>query len=207
MQNGTALRAYRLVVALAIVAGVTGQFVHNLGTPGFNPANFFSYFTIQSNLFGALVLAYVATRPASDVSARLDLTRGAAVLALSLTGVVFSVLLAGTDVGDMLPWANFIVHYLAPVAIVADWLIDPPHTRLSPRQSAWWLAFPLLYVAYTLVRGAAVHWYPYPFLNVDVLGYGGVAIYAAVISVGLVAAAFAFVALGNVLRARRAHPV
>jgi hypothetical protein len=203
MQPGAALRVYRLGVAAAILAAVCGQFVHNLGTPGFNPLNFFSYFTIQSNLFGALVLVYVASRPASDVSARLDLVRGAAVLALSLTGVVFSVLLAGTDVGDMVPWANLIVHYVAPLAIVADWLIDPPRARLSPRQSAWWLAFPLLYAIYTLVRGAAVHWYPYPFLDVDVLGYAGMSRYAAVILLGLVVSALLVVAAGNALRARR----
>jgi membrane protease YdiL (CAAX protease family) len=42
-----------------------------------------------------------------------------------------------------------------------------------------WLAWPLVYLAYSLVRGAVVDWYPYPFLDPDESGgYAGVAGYA-----------------------------
>jgi hypothetical protein len=54
-----------------------------------------------------------------------------------------------------------------------------------------WLAFPLAYLGYSLVRGLAVDWYPYPFLDPDESGgYAGVAGYsldvlAAFVAVGL----------------------
>lgn len=39
-----------------------------------------------------------------------------------------------------------------------------------------WLSFPLAYIAYTLVRGAVVNWYPYFFVNPHhPAGYFGVA--------------------------------
>jgi hypothetical protein len=34
------------------------------------------------------------------------------------------------------------------------------------------LVFPLLFAAYSLIRGAFSRWYPYPFLDAGNLGYG-----------------------------------
>ena len=43
--------------------------------------------------------------------------------------------------------------------------------------------FPLAWVAYSLVRGALIDWYPYPFLNpAQQAGYGGVAVYVIAIA-------------------------
>jgi hypothetical protein len=57
---------------------------------------------------------------------------------------------------------------------------------------------------YTLTRGAAVDWYPYPFVNVDELGLGGVLVRAMVLFVGFALAAGALLLLGNRLAVRRA---
>ena len=37
-----------------------------------------------------------------------------------------------------------------------------------------WLAFPLVYVVYSLIRGHSTHWYPYPFLDSGPRGSTGV---------------------------------
>jgi hypothetical protein len=79
------------------------------------------------------------------------------------TGIVFTVLLSGQKVST--PWANAIVHQIMPIAMAVDWGIDPPRTRLPPRSALLWLSFPLAYIAYTLIRGAIVNWYPYFFVN------------------------------------------
>ena len=61
---------------------------------------------------------------------------------------------------------NAILHYLMPVAVTVDWLIDPPRVRLDPaRTVVLWMAFPVMYIIYTLARGAIVDWYPYLFVN------------------------------------------
>ncbi len=73
-----------------------------------------------------------------------------------------------------------------PVVVALDWWIDPPRARISFPRALVWLAFPLLYLGYSLVRGRLVGWYPYPFLNPESAGgYGGVALYAVTISIGL----------------------
>jgi len=88
--------------------------------------------------------------------------RGAASLYMAITGIVFSVLLAGLDVElTAVPWDNTVLHYIMPVVVVADWVIDLPGTRIAFKSALVWLAFPLTYVAYSLIRGHLTGWYPY----------------------------------------------
>mgnify|MGYP003905321687 CR=1 FL=1 len=90
---------------------------------------------------------------------------------------------------------------MMPVVVVADWLLAPPLSRLQPRHLAAVLVFPTLYLAYTLARGALLGWYPYPFLNpAQVGGYGGVALYAAGITLGFVVVGAALFALALATR-------
>lgn len=122
---------------------------------------------------------------------------------LTVTFVVFALLLSNTNVDTAMPWVDFILHKLFPIVVVLDWLLDPPMQRVTARQAAIWLAYPLVWVAYTLVRGALVAWYPYPFLNPANGGYGTVAAYVVGIVVfGIVV--IAVVALvGNAIGSRR----
>ena len=60
-----------------------------------------------------------------------------------------------------------------------------------------WLAYPAAWFAYTLIRGSAEGWYPYPFVDVGQHGYGRVFLNAAVLLIGFVAAAIGFLVLGN----------
>ena len=55
---------------------------------------------------------------------------------------------------------------------------------LGLRNALLWLIFPLLYFAYSLIRGAIVDWYPYPFMDPRLHGYGHVALNCLVIAVG-----------------------
>ena len=146
----------------------------------FHAVNFFSYFTNLSNILAAVVLLvgsiYLLVRRKS--SATDDLIRGAAVLYMAVTGIVYNVLLIGEDVGLLSPFNNFVLHTLMPIVVIVDWLYQPQRTKLSSRQTLWWLAFPLLYLMYSLARGAIIGWYPYPFLNpTKVGGYAAVTLY------------------------------
>ena len=58
-----------------------------------NPVSYFSYFTIDSNLIAATVLLIGAARWRAEPSPTFDLVRGAAVVYMSVTGIVFTLLL------------------------------------------------------------------------------------------------------------------
>jgi hypothetical protein len=198
----TFLALARIVVALAVFAAVAVQFHVATGVAGFDPVNFFSYFTNVCNIAGAVVLLAAAFGLPAGARPR-DILRGAATLGLAIVGIVFAVLLANEE-ASLKPWVNLVVHQAMPVAMVADWCADPPRTRLALADAAWWLVLPAVYVAYTLVRGGIVHWYPYPFLNVDRIGYPVVSGYVAAIAVVSVLLAGVLLVAGTALRARRA---
>lgn len=117
---------------------------------------------------------------------------------MSVTGVVFAVLLSGTNVDTAIPWVNSVVHELMPMVVVADWLLDPPQTRLTLRQGALWLAYPLAWIVYELIRGSITGKYHYPFLNPVNGGYGSVAFYCVAVLVLILIVCAVVVWLGNV---------
>lgn len=168
----------RLGFALLTIAAIVVQAASNAN---FDPVNYFSYFTIDSNLIAAALLLAGAAMWRRETTPALDFLRGAAVVYMTVTGVVFTLLLSGTDVDTAIPWVNTVVHEAGPLFILADWLVLPPRRRISSAQSILWLAFPLVWTIYTLIRGAVSGRYPYPFLNPANGGYATVTVYMIVI--------------------------
>ncbi len=197
MTRATGIAAYRFAFALLGVAAVATQFADLASRGVLDPLHFFSYFTIESNLLIAAVFLVLAVRAGQPRSARMELVRGGAVVSMTVTGVVFSVLLANTNVDTAIPWVNDVVHSVMPIVAVVDWLLDPPQLRLTYRQGLLWLSFPAAWVAYTMVKGPLVGKYPYPFLDPANGGYGTVALYSLAILIGMTLLCLAFVALAN----------
>jgi hypothetical protein len=188
--------------ALTLVAiGFTLWTTFQKGT--LDVVNFFSFFTILSNLLAVVSLVGSATRGDRAASRTWDLVRGQAMVMMTVTLVVYARLLADADVSLNDQWVNVTLHRLFPIVVIADWLLDPPGSSVSLRDSLVWLAFPLLWTGYTLVRGALVGWYPYPFLDPANGGYATVAAYILGILVfGAIVSAIVALA-GNAMRGRR----
>ncbi len=178
------------------------QIVTSAQAGTFDPSRFFAFFTVLSNLFAAFLLLAMATVWRDVRSRRVDLLRGAAVVYLVVTFFVVILFLSGEDLQVAVAWVDFVVHKAVPVYLVADWLIAPPSTRLRPRQTLVWLVFPLVWLTFTLVRGAIDGWYPYPFLDPANGGYASVVVYGVGITVGFLAIGTAIMWLGNVVRER-----
>jgi hypothetical protein len=187
----------RVFFAGLTVVAIVVQLASLAGKGTLNPVNYFSYFTIDSNLIATGVLI-AGTLNRNHVSTpRLDLVRGGAVVYMSITGIVFTVLLSNTDVDTAIPWINSVVHELMPLVMLADWLITPPAARLRLRQGMLWLSFPLVWIVYTIVRGAIVNHYPYPFLDPANGGYASVTVYCLAILVAMVVVSALVVVLAN----------
>ncbi len=187
----------RVLFALVGAVAMTYQFAKLNGIASFSPGNFFSFFTIQSNILAATALVLTALIRRDERSRLFDALRGAVTFYITITGVVFAVLLSGLqeELDTHIAFVNFVVHYLIPAVLVVDWFLDPPRHRLGSRIAAAWLVYPLAWFAYTLVRGSSTGWYPYPFVDVTRHGYSGVLARGVVfiLAFGIGAAAFAMI--------------
>ncbi len=196
----------RLFFGLLALVAVGAQFVIHV-QHSFPVLNFFSYFTNLSNIFAAIVFiigaVYLIQRREPTVTD--DLIRGASVVAMAIVGIVFSILLQDTDLGLLAPWVNAIVHYIMPIVVVADWLYQPAKSTLRFQQLGYWLIYPLVYLVYSLIRGAIVGFYAYPFLDpragLHTAGsYGAVALYCVAIFVAFLVVGAVLIWLGNTLK-------
>ena len=144
------LAGTRISLALVCLVSILVQLAQSLERPSFNPANFFSFFTIQSNILAAAILLTLGIAYFSGQADRKSIAwlRGAGTLYMTTTGIVYVLLLSGLEASlqTPIPWVNTVLHYLMPAAMLADWLIDPPRRRITFRQALAWLIFPVLYV-------------------------------------------------------------
>ena len=154
----------------------------------FRAGDFFSYFTVESNTLTVISLVVGAFSLATGrASRRLDFFRGAVTLCMTTTILIFIVLLSGYPASELtaVPWDNTVLHYIMPIVIILDWLLAGRIRPIALGRAMMWLALPLLYLVYSLIRGPIAHWYPYPFMDPSHHGYVGVAITSVVIAVVL----------------------
>lgn len=152
----------------------------------FRPSDFFSYFTVESNTLSVLSLVLSAFALASGSRRRwLEVARGAVTLYMTTTILIFIVLLSGYPSSELtaVPWDNTVLHYVMPIVIIIDWVIAGRVQPISYRAALLWLAFPLAYLLYSLIRGPIAHWYPYPFMDPSKNGILGVLITSVIIAV------------------------
>ena len=153
----------RIGFALLTLGAIVFQASNLIGEGIFNPTRFFLFFTILSNLFAAGVFLEGGRRQLAGAPPVPDLWRGLAVVAMTVTFIVFAVLLS--DLQEQLQtnvvWVDTVLHRVMPVAVMADWLIEPPHGPLTFRSALVpWLVPPVVWTVFTLVRGAIDGWYP-----------------------------------------------
>jgi hypothetical protein len=93
--------------------------------------------------------------------------------------------------------ADVLLHDLIPLLYVAYWVVFVAKRSLRWKDALWWLIYPAAYFAYTLLRGVTTRWYPYPFLDVQVLGYARVSINAVLLLAAFLVAGLILIAIGR----------
>jgi hypothetical protein len=182
----------------------TSQTVANGSGLAYGIGLYFSFFTILTNTLAALTVTLPALAPRSAAGrffAR-AVTATGVTAAIVMVGLVYVTLLRQVwePQGAQLV-ADIALHYASPVLFATYWWTGVDKRDLSWRDLPWYLAYPLLYLGYALVRGALVGHYPYHFIDAGLLSYGAVAINAVGLTVVFVIVAALFTWLGR-LQAR-----
>ncbi|WDZ94811.1 Pr6Pr family membrane protein [Herbaspirillum sp. WKF16] len=92
---------------------------------------------------------------------------------------------------------NESLHTVTPLLAMVYWIFFVPVFQHSIRKSLLWLAYPLGYLFLTLWRGALSGFYPYPFIDVNKLGYPRVILNASLLFAGFLALMILFVAVNR----------
>jgi hypothetical protein len=162
--------------------------------------HFFSFFTIESNVLSVIAMlvgAYFLLFRQGNDPGWYNFFRASVVTYMVTTGIVYNILLRGIELpqGSTLGWSNEILHLVGPLYLLIDWLFAPGRSPVRASRLLGVIVFPIVWVAYTLVRGPLAadyvmgnsYWYPYPFLNPNLndQGYGVVAMYVVAIAVAI----------------------
>jgi hypothetical protein len=197
-------RAFRILAALIVWTGLLLQYwLLARGRGGeelvYRTINFFSYFTILSNILCAVCL----TAPRAT---RYPTLRTGVALYISVTGAVYVLILKDLWAPTGLQWvADTLLHYVTPALFLIDWTLLSPKGALKWRSALTWLGFPLLYAVWTLAHGAQSGFWPYPFMDASKLGMTRVLTNMAGLIVAFLGLSLLFVVIDRALaRLRRA---
>lgn len=206
----------RLAASLLGFAAIIAQLSRTLGNAaesatawgGHLPTvavNFFSFFTVLSNLVAAVMLAvavvwaWTTGRDATREPRWLAVALACVATYMITTGIVYNLLLRGVELpqGSTVLWSNEVLHVIIPLFLLADVILAPKRRMLTWPTLAAIAVFPIVWGVYTLVRANLItapstgdpYWYPYPFLNPHITpgGYLGVAGYIVGIAVAIIA--------------------
>ncbi|MGC2221110.1 MAG: Pr6Pr family membrane protein [Methylocella sp.] len=149
---------------------VHGAVVKNLSIPVIL-INFFSYFTTETVLLITLALTIFCTRPQAEQFLTRPSVQSALVVYIIVVGGVYTVLLRSLwHPHGLQILTNFVLHDVIPVLYPMYWLVFLPKGSLRWSDPAWWLVYPVMYFLYSMLRGAAVGIYLYPFIDAAQLG-------------------------------------
>ncbi len=166
---------------------------------------YFSFFTILTNLLTALVFTAIAFGPETGRGQwfRTPTVQAGTAVYIAIVGIIYQLLLRQLWNPQGAQWvADVLLHSVIPVGYVVYWLLFGPRTGLNWKTAVAWLTYPSVYLVYILARGAVSGLYPYPFVDVNVLGYGGVLARAALFLLVFLGGGLLVVALARRIRAR-----
>jgi hypothetical protein len=208
------MRSWYATIAALALAALVGQIALVIGHHR-SVVNFFSYFTVESNILVLAMSALIAIHPTGDGRTWRILRLGA-LTGITVTGVVYGTVIAPYvhPRGAELVY-NAIFHYVVPAMAVLGFLALGPRRAITRADLAF-MAWPAAWLAYTMIRGAVSHpgylredgtrsRYPYGFLDVELHGWGTVGPTILGVAVLLVGVACAYIwASGQLAQPRAA---
>jgi hypothetical protein len=141
----------------------------------------FSFFTNLSNLLTIIMAgALLSGRGRLYQWFKPPAVQAGCCLYIAFVGLGFWFLLGGPgELVTLLDWIpEMTAHTLSPILGAIYWFRIVPKGHLNRQHTFLWLIYPILYLVYWLFRGPLVGYYPYFFIDVDTLGYSGVAIWS-----------------------------
>ncbi len=180
---------YRIIMCCVSALGVVLTFgFFYVGKPGDMTWEFLKYYTNISNYFVFAVSVIVLADNVKRVMAgekegynrKIRTFKFMTTVMILVTFLVYNTLLGNPFHLDY--WrkiASHCLHIFAPLMFILDYFLFEEKKCISVYAPLFSVIIPLVYVAYVFILGAAIKdfEYPYFFLDVNKIGYGGVMIW------------------------------
>jgi hypothetical protein len=217
---------WRIIISALVIFGLILNFALSNGVN--DAARLLAYFTIQSNIFVAALFVFLAVKTAlqlhkegkyGEAESVSPLIQLGVTFIITITFVVYATLLSEINFeiqesamqASLRALGNILVHYVVPIMTIIDWIFFMPHGKLKFKAAAWWLLYPVVYVIFILIRafvGGPLYvstdgtevFYPYPFANPDIVGWGNMAWILPILFLGFFGLGCGYVVLDKLFR-------
>lgn len=206
MANNSARKLFALITCLIAWAGSILQYYLVVANASANnqtvlvaTSRFFGYYTVLSNLLVAICLSFILFRRGKGhrYFSRFSVQTAITVYIL-IVGLGYNVLLRHLyQMEGLQSVANEVQHVIVPALFTLYWIFFLPKQRLAWKSFVPWLIYPFIFLVVALLRGAVDGFYPYPFLNVDDLGYSTVLRNALGLLIVFIAVSLLFIAVSR----------
>lgn len=166
---------------------------------------FFSFFTILTNLLVAIFASLKLFAKNDRFTSWLLNYRAetAITLYIVIVGLIYNIILRSIwNPTGLQKVADELLHTVIPLLFLGYWIAFVDKKLLVYKDIFLWLIYPAVYCLFVLFRGYFSNFYPYPFIDVNVLGYTQTAINSFFLILVFIAFSLCFVVTGK-LSARR----
>lgn len=166
---------------------------------------FFSFYTILTNILVAICFTFLwlkqKSRWGNFFSQQKTLT--AITVYISIVAIVYNLILRSTwNPQGLHRVVDELLHVITPIIFILYWFLFAPKAALQLKNIFPWLIYPLVYLLYILLRGAFAKYYPYPFINVNALGYSKVFLNSMVLCIAFLVVSLLFVAIAKMMSSK-----
>ena len=159
---------------------------------------FFSFYTILTNILVAVCFMVLLVKPNSRLSIFFSQTSvlTATAIYIFVVGLIYNLVLRQiwSPVGFQ-RLADELLHVVIPLMFILYWYLFKPKGRLEWKNAFPWLIYPFFYAVFVLFRGALSGFYPYPFIDANILGFKKVLLNSAGLFVGFFLISLVFIAI------------
>ena len=163
---------------------------------------FFSFYTILTNILVALCFTVLLVKRKSGWGKLFSQPKTLTAIAvyIGIVGIVYNSILRFTwSPQGLQRVVDELLHVAIPVLFIIYWLIFAPKAGLQWKNVFLWLLYPLVYVFCILFRGALSGFYPYPFIDVNSLGYNKVFLNSVGLFIAFLFLSLLFVAIAKIM--------
>lgn len=200
-------RIYATVMALVGWFALVTQYFVNFDLKTVSTAEYtlryFSFFTILTNIMVAVTYTALALGAKFFLTTTKSIT--AVTLYIVMVGIIYNTVLRNLVELQGVPLLiDRLLHSVIPVSLLVFWMFIVPREGLKWGYAISYLWYPVCYIVYVIFLGEYTGFYPYPFANVEKLGYPRAILNGVVICVGFLVAAILFIGIGRKSRREKA---